>query len=85
MTRATGGRGSFLTLLELVIVLAIVLFLMQKGLLSYFKPAMDRQTTEAARSAGIDTSNYRSVAGSTKDKVRSIVDKRSSDLDAVMP
>ena len=83
MARSKNCRGSFLTLLELIIVLAIILFLAQKGLQSYFKPIMNQQAREMAEGAGINTANYRSVVGSTREKVQDIVNKRRSDMDAV--
>ena len=76
-------RGGFLTLLELIIVLAVILFLVQKGLLSYFKPVMNQQDRKMIEGSGINTANYRSVVGSTREKVQDIVDTRRSDLDAV--
>jgi len=83
MAYAKNCRGSFLTLLELIIVLAIILFLVQKGLQSYFKPVMNQQTRDTVEGAGINTANYRSVVSSTREKVQDIVNKRRSDIDAV--
>jgi hypothetical protein len=75
-------RGSFFTLLEIIIVLAIVLFMAQKMLKNYFdSPIKDKQTETIAHEAGIDTANYQSVMQSTKDKINNIMDQRQRDLD----
>lgn len=76
-------RGSFFTLLEIIIVLAIVLFMAQKMIKNYFQsPITDKQTETIAHDAGIDTANYQSVMQSTKDKINNIVDQRQKDLDS---
>ena len=77
-----GRRGSFLTLLELVIVLAIILFMAKSGFKSYFtNPVKDKAVEKAAQDAGIDTTNYRSIIQSTKTTVQGITDNRAKDLD----
>ena len=77
-------RGSFLTLLELILVLAIVLFLARKGMQSYFKPVMNKQAEEMAHEAGINTANYQSVVSSTKEKIQGILDKQRKDTEAIL-
>lgn len=77
-------RGSFFTLLEIVIVLAIIMFLAQKMIRGYFqKPAMDKQVETIAHEVGIDTANYQSVVQSTRDKVRDITQQRQNELGAI--
>ena len=79
-------RGSFFTLLEIIIVLAIILFMAQKVIKGYFKkPVMDKQVETMAHDAGIDTANYQSVIQSTKDKVNNIMKQRQKDLDSYNP
>jgi hypothetical protein len=66
-------RGSFFSLLELLLVLAIILFLSQRFLNMYFKkPNLDKETEEAISGQGINTSSYRGVLDSTRDKIRDI-------------
>ena len=84
MEKAGRSRGSFLTLLELVLVLAIALFLAQKGLRAYFKPVVNKQAEDMAHEAGINTANYQSVVSSTRTKIDSILDKQRKDSDAVL-
>ena len=76
------SRGSFLMLLEIVIVLAIVLLLAQKMLKSYFSnPVTDTRTESIANEAGINTGSYQSMVQSTKDKLKNITEQRQSDLE----
>lgn len=78
------SRGSFFSLLEIVIVLAIILFMAQRMLQSYFKkPAMDKQTETIVHDAGINTANYQSVVQSTRNKVKDITQQRQNDLEAL--
>lgn len=82
--RFRNSQGSSLSLLELVIVLAIVLFIAQKMIKSYFQnPVTDKQVETMAHEAGIDTANYQSVVQSTRDKVRDITQQRQNELGAL--
>ena len=76
------ARGSFLTILELVIVLAIILFLAQRVLTNYCtRPAANKEIEKIATDTGINTENPRSMIGSTKDKVDSIMQEREKQLE----
>ena len=76
-------RGSFLSLLEIIIVLAIILFMAQRMIQGYFnKPVMDKQVETIAHDAGINTANYQSVVQSTKDKIKNIMEQRQNDLES---
>ena len=77
-------RGSFFMLLEIVIVLAIIMFMAQKSIQSYFKkPVMDKQIETMAQDAGINTANYQSVVQSTKNKINNIMEQRQNELESV--
>lgn len=75
-------RGGLPMFLELIIVLAIILFLAQKAIQSYFrKPIRDKQAETMAHEAGINTSNYQSVIQSTRDKFKDISTQRQNELE----
>ena len=66
-------RGSFFSLLELLLVLIIIAFLSYKALNFYFKkPSLDKETEQAVSSQGIDTTNYQTTIDSVKAKVADI-------------
>lgn len=83
----SGNRGIFLSLLELVLALGIVLFLAYKAYNAYFKkPAMDKDTEQALSQQGIDTSNYSTIVNSARRQVQDInkrLMKRTDALDAI--
>lgn len=71
--RNKGSRASLFSLLELLLVLAIVLFLANKLFKIYFfQPALDNKTGGSLSSYGIDTQNYKTVLDSTRVKVQEI-------------
>lgn len=77
-------RGSFFMLLEIIIVLAIIMFMAQKSIQNYFKkPVMDKQVETMAQDAGINTANYQSVVQSTKNKINNIMEQRQNELESV--
>ena len=76
-----------LSLLELILVLAIMLFLGIKALNAYFKkPAMDENSEKILSEQGIDTSNYSTIVNSARTQVQYINNrmiKRTDALDAI--
>lgn len=82
-----GNRGTFLSLFELVLVLAIILFFAYKALNAYLrKPAMDEDVDKALTRQGIDTSNYSTIVNSARREVQDInkrLIKRTDALDAI--
>ena len=60
-------------------VLVIILLLFKKGLNVYFKkPYLDKKTEQTLSEQGIDTTNYKAILDSTKEKIRNI-DKQLMD------
>jgi len=68
-------------ILELVIVLAIILFIAQRALKVYFtKPVADKKVEEFAVDAGVNTANYQSIKESTKQKIEAIANERQKQM-----
>ncbi len=66
-------------MLELILVLVIILLLFKQALNSYFKkPYFDKKTEQALSEQGIDTTNYKAILDSTKEKIKNI-DKQLMD------
>ncbi len=77
-------EGWILTLLELLVVAAIISLLAYKGMKTYLvKPTLDKETNQAFVEQGIDTSSYRSVVSTTKDKLNGITAQRQRSLDTL--
>lgn len=81
------NSGGALSLLELVLVLAIISFFAYKALNAYFKkPAMDLESDKVLTQQGIDTSSYSSTVNSARRQVQDInkrLLKRTDALDAI--
>lgn len=76
------ARGGFVALLELLLVLIIVLFLVYKGINTYFrKPALNRTTEKEFSEQGINTTSYQSMISGTKEKIEDISKKHAEELD----
>ena len=59
--------------IEIIIVLAIILFLGYKLLNLYFKqPSIDPETNKALIEQGIDTTNYQTTANTVRNKIENI-------------
>jgi hypothetical protein len=77
-------RAGVLLILELLLSLAVVLFLYQKVAEHYFKkPLLDKPTEKALNEQGIDTANYRSVIDSTKNKFEDIQQQHADALEGM--
>ena len=60
-------------LIELLVVLAIIMFIASKVFKSYFmKPSLDKETQEVISGQGIDTTGYQTLIDSTKKKLQNI-------------
>lgn len=67
------SKAGFISLLELILVLAAILFLVYKMLNgSFLRPNLDTQTQQAAQEQGISTSNYKTLLDDTRSKVNQI-------------
>jgi competence protein ComGC len=66
------NRGSFLSLIEFLIVLAIISFLAYKILNGYLKPALNKENQKSLSETGINTANYKTIIDTTRDKMRDI-------------
>ena len=62
-------EGTIFTILEILIVLAIVLFLCYKLLRS---PSLDKDTQKSLSEQGIDTTSQKTILDSTKKKLQGI-------------
>ena len=70
--------------LELVLVLAIILFLCYRLLNMYFKkPSLDKETKKVLTEQGIDTTSYKATLDSTREKVEDITKQRMNTLDDI--
>jgi predicted membrane protein len=66
-------RNGFFTILGTLLAVAIILFLCYLLLNNYFKkPLLDNKTQGVLSEQGINTSNYRTILDSTKDKLKDI-------------
>ncbi len=75
-------RGSFLMIVELVLVLVIVMFLAKKMLTTtMIKPVLDQPAQKMATDAGINTQNYQTVIQSTKQTVQGLEQQHQDYLD----
>jgi type II secretory pathway pseudopilin PulG len=80
--RIRGTKGGFFTLLELLLVLIIILFLVYKGVNTYFKkPALDRATEKEFDQQSINTTSYQLIISGTKEKIEDISKNHLEDLD----
>jgi len=75
-------RSGFMYI-ELLIVLAIILFVGYRVWLYYFKkPPLDSGTTKVLSEQGIDASNSQVLLNSTRNKLRAIEEQRRAEEDA---
>ena len=71
-------------LIELLVVLAIIMFIASKVLKSYFtQPSLDKETQKVITEQGIDTTSYQSLIGSSKKKLQDIQDQHMKELDNI--
>ncbi len=74
-------KGSLFTILELLLVMALVSFLASKMFKLYFKGASATSASGVSLSAeGIDTSNAKTIVDSTKKKLDDINTQRMNQL-----
>ena len=67
--------------IELLLVLAITMFIAFKVFKLYFKqPALNQETQRVISESGIDTISYKSTIDSTKNKLQDIRDKHFDEL-----
>ena len=70
--------------IELLVVLAIIMFIASKAFKSYFmKPTLDKETQKVISEQGIDTTSYQSVIDSSKKKLQDIQDKHMKELNNI--
>ena len=68
-------------LIELLLVLAIIMFITFKAFKLYFmKPSLDKETQKVISGQGIDTTSYQSLIDSSKKKLQNIQDKHMQEL-----
>ncbi|KPK96560.1 MAG: hypothetical protein AMJ95_13520 [Omnitrophica WOR_2 bacterium SM23_72] len=70
--------------LELLLALAIIMFIAYKVLNFYFKkPSLNEETQKVISEQGIDTTTLESIADSTKKKLQDIQDQRLEMLNKI--
>jgi hypothetical protein len=68
--------------LELLLVLVIIMFIITKGFKFYAdNPLIGKEAKSLTKESGIDTTSYKSIIESTKNKVEDIQDKHFEELD----
>jgi hypothetical protein len=77
-----GLLGSFMGLLSLVITLLIICFLFQLTMKAYFKPLSKdvKAENKIFSQTGIDTSNYKTILESTREKINTISSQQNQIL-----
>ena len=71
-------------LIELLVVLAIIMFIASKVFKLYFmKPYLDKGTQKVISAQGIDTTGYQSLTDSTKKKLQDIQDQHMKELNNI--
>jgi len=69
--------------IELLLVLAIVMFIAFKVFNLYFKPSLDKETQRAISTQGIDSTSPKSIVDSTKKKLQDIQHQHMNELDNI--
>ena len=74
-------RPNGFSFIEILVVLAIILFLGYKLLNFYFKqPSINPETNKALIEQGIDTTNYKTTADTVRNKIENIQKQRLDQL-----
>jgi hypothetical protein len=70
--------------IEILLVMAIIMFIAFKVFKLYFKqPSLDRESQKVISEQGINTSTYKSVIDSTRNKLQDIQDKHLDELNKI--
>jgi uncharacterized protein YneF (UPF0154 family) len=70
--------------IELLLVLVITLFIAFKVFKLYFKqPSINQETQKVIAESGIDTTSYKSIIESTRNKVEDIQNKHFDELNKI--
>ena len=71
-------------LIELLLVLAIIMFIAFKVLNFYFKkPSLNKETQRVISEQGIDTTSYKSITDSTRNKLEDIQNQHMDELNNI--
>lgn len=71
-------------LIELLVVLAIIMFIVFKVLNLYFmKPSLNKETQKVISEQGIDTVSSKSLIDSTRNKLRNIQNRHNDELNQI--
>ena len=72
--------------IELLLVMAIIMFIAFKAFKLYFKnPSFDKETQKFISEEGIDATNYKSIIDSTKKKLHDIQEQQKEELEKNIP
>jgi type II secretory pathway pseudopilin PulG len=70
--------------IELLLVLAIILFLFYKAIDLYFKKtSINKETENLLLEQGINTTNYKSILDSSRNKIQDIQTQRAKEIDNI--
>ena len=70
--------------IELLLVIAIIMFIAFKVFNVYFKkPVLNKETEKVISEQGIDTTSYKSTINSTRDKIEDIQNKHFDELNKI--
>lgn len=71
--------------IELLLVLVVILFLFYKVINLYFKKATtpNKETEKALSEQGINTTNYKSIIDTTKEKIKNIQTQHFNELENI--
>jgi competence protein ComGC len=71
--------------IELLLVIAIILFLFYKVINLYFKntPAINKETGKVLSEQDINTTDYKSIIDTTKDKIKNIQTQHFKELESI--
>jgi type IV secretory pathway TrbF-like protein len=82
MSRYPKNNQGFVSLIGMLLTLIIICFLVYTMLNIYFKPGVVEKTAgKNMQASGIDTSSYKSIVDSTKDKVKEINQRSQERVD----
>jgi len=82
--RNKGCSAQGFAFLELLLVLAIILFLCYRLLNLYFKKtSVDKETKQILSDQGIDTTTYKSTTESVRTKIQDITKQHLKELDNI--
>ena len=77
-------KGGF-AFIELFLVIVIILFLFYKVINLYFKktPTINKETEKSLSEQGINTTNYKTIVDSTKERIQNVETQHMKELEEI--